>query len=205
MLIGGSAVNATDLSSYSFTNLVVPYGPDRQRVIYAYVFNRVTGTTVANALPNSVMIGGVTTTLLEQVTFTENNTIALSLYAALVPAGETVIVATTYPATQTRGGAVIAATIAPRITPRFSGTLSASGTAPISGDVIIPRTGFVGVLAQDDTAANPLTFTGAGSAEVVDSLVEAGTQMGAATLASSGVLGVSSANDGGMIAAWLGW
>lgn len=204
ILAGGFAANGTDQASYSFANLTIPHEPDAHRVVYVWIFSSAAGTTGSNAEVVSCTIGGEVPALLANWVRTVTNSSGLTLFAARVPGGVSATIDVDFPAPLRRCGCILASTITPSLIPRLTGVLTSSGNTDISGPVLIPRTGFVGVHNQHNTAvANTFTFSGAGSAKVVDANIEGGTQMAAATLSTNGILTITSANDAGMDAIWM--
>lgn len=205
IVVGGFAANATDQASYSFPNLAISTAPDAQRVVFAWVFSSAAGTNSVDAEPVSCLIGGIAPALVQKWVRTVTNSSGLTLFAARIPGGATATVDLTFAVSLRRCACILASTITPELVPRISGVLTASTTTDISGTVLVPRTGFVAVHNQNNTAvANTFTFSGARSVEVVDSNIEGGTQMAAATLSASDVLTIASSNDAGMDAIWIG-
>ena len=206
ILYGASAVNGTDQASYSFASLAVATVQGAHRVAYAFILNSVAGTTATDAEPTACTIGGVPGALITKWTRSITNTACVSLYVARLPGDTTATVDVTFPVTQRRAGCILASVISQQLFPSLFGILTASGTADISGPVLVPRYGFVVAMNQHNTAvANNFAFSGAGSVEVVDTTIEGGTVMAAATLSFNDILSISSANDAGMDALWIGW
>lgn len=119
--------------------------------------------------------------------------------------GSTATVDVGFGFTVRRCGCVLASAISPKLMPRLHGLLTASGTNDITGSVLVPRTGFVGVHGQDTFTPEAFTFSGAGAVEVVDATVEGGTRIAGATLGFGGDLTIAANNDSGMDAIWIGW
>lgn len=204
ILVGGSGVNGTDQSSYSFTNLSISTPPDAQRTVYVWVFTSASGTTPGDAEPISCTIGGAVPALVIGWVRTVTNSSGIFLFAANIAGGGTTSVSLSFGVSLRRCGCLLASTVTPLLVPRVYGVLTASGTADIAGSVVVPSLGFVGVHNQHNSAVgNAFIFSGAGASEVIDANIEGGTQMAAATLGESGTLTIASNNDAGMDAIWM--
>lgn len=207
------AVNFTDdLQVYSTASFDIGAGDPERFVIVALVANcSLSGSTAGDSIPTDVLINGAPAALLASPGRLDRaggiSPYAISYWGRAIPSGTTASLQVTFPKVNRRLGVATFRLLASDPVPKQEGwTARLNTTNDITGfAVTIPITGIVVALNVSTTVNYPTTFTGAGSVEVYDGLIEGSAQLAVAMLASTGTLGVSANNDAGMVAAYLAW
>ena len=207
-------VNTADQTNYTWTSMAAGAANANRWLIALCFANRAgTASSLADGLPTSVTIGGVTATkLVEQGRETSGTPTpsGIAAWIAKVPTGTTATVVANYPNGNRRAGCTLLSLIHsgdPAASPIFTGhqTIDTTADFNVSFSSVL-NGGFFFMAGLDSSAGRTVTFSGTGVTEVVDVLVEGGAQMAAAVLAAgaTGVVTVS-ANNADSYAIWAGW
>lgn len=200
-----------DQSSYTFTNKAISTPPGPDRYVIVILPGVISSATLANTIPSSVTIGGVSATLLVSQTHdtTGSTSLGTSMWIAKVPTGTTVTIVANYPATQRRGAVTVFSANLSSPTPSYSGS---GETPPDTTDLTQNVTcnaggkGISGINEAHTAAGRNFTVSGtAGATEVLDALIEGGIQAGASTFTASGTVIYSAINDRGWAGVWASW